>query len=219
MSLVDGAVGTTTQKINRFETREATRRGPFVRGAWVVLLALGLSIGCATSDRSAPAPVPAAPPPKPAAAPTPTPPPKPFDPRELTAEISFEEGSDRLSAEAIAELQRFATKLRPYPKRFVHVDGFSEATGVEKSDRWLSERRAKSVASYLVGQRLPISHVTLQGLGSDAPKDSAKAVDADRAVTPAEAPAVTQAASAGATVAPAAETTPPNLRVARVRVR
>jgi len=47
----------------------------------------------------------------------------------------------------------------------VHVVGYSDSSAVESADKWLSERRAKNVASYLASQGLAVGNVTLQGGG------------------------------------------------------
>jgi outer membrane protein OmpA-like peptidoglycan-associated protein len=132
---------------------------------WLVALVL-FSLSCAaTPDRGAP--------PEPAAKPAPVepvaPPPPPPDPRDFTAAVHFDVDSADLSAAGMRELTAFAAKLEPFPERRVHVVGYSEATGPEQADRWLSEQRAKSVASFLVSQGIPIDHVSLQGLGAEAP--------------------------------------------------
>jgi OOP family OmpA-OmpF porin len=130
---------------------------------WLVVVVL-FSLSCASPpDRQPPPePIPAPVVPEP-------PPPPPPDPRDFTAAVHFGAGSADLSADGIRELERFAAKLRPFPDRFVHVVGYSEATDAEKEDRWLSERRAKAVASFLVSRGIATDHVTLQGLGVEGP--------------------------------------------------
>ena len=130
---------------------------------WLVVVVL-FSLSCASPP---PEPIP---PPAPVApvAPEPPPPPPP-DPRDFTAAVHFDAGSADLSADGIQELKSFAAKLRPFPDRTVHVVGYSEATDAEKEDRWLSEQRAKAVASFLVSRGIATDHITLQGLGAEAP--------------------------------------------------
>jgi outer membrane protein OmpA-like peptidoglycan-associated protein len=122
---------------------------------------------CAASCQSAPDPEPP-PPAAPPQATAPTPPPPPPDPRDYTAVVYFDAGSAVLPDAGRRELRGFAAKLRPFPERRVHVAGYSESTDADKSVRWLSEQRAKNVASYLVSQGLPPSHVSVQGLGTAA---------------------------------------------------
>jgi OOP family OmpA-OmpF porin len=136
---------------------------------WLVAVVL-LSLSCAATPEPVPEPVPVAPV-------TPEPPPPPPDPRDFTAAVHFDVGSADLSDAGMRELTAFAEKLRPFPERHVHVVGYSEATDAERGDRWLSERRAKSVASFLVSQGIASDHVSVQGLGSDAPQPDRRLVE------------------------------------------
>ena len=138
-----------------------------VRHCLVVVMLL--SLGCAATPESAP------PPPPPPAAVTPPPPPPP-DPRTFTAAVQFEAGSAQLSDTGTRELTRFATKLRPYPERRVHVVGYSEAGQIETENPWLSEQRAKNVAAFLIFQGIASDHVTLEGLGSESPASGGRLV-------------------------------------------
>jgi OOP family OmpA-OmpF porin len=135
---------------------------------WLVA-AVMFSLSCtATPDRQPPPE--AIPELAPVAPVTPEPPPPPPpDPRDFKAAVHFGVGSADLSDAGLRELETFAAKLQPFPERRVHVVGYSEATGMEQDDRWLSERRAKSVASFLVSQGIASDHVSLQGLGAEAP--------------------------------------------------
>jgi OOP family OmpA-OmpF porin len=130
------------------------------------------TLGCAASPDRQPAPEPAPAPVVPA-----PPPPPPPNPRDFTATVHFDAASAEISAAGIRELEAFAGKLRPFPERSVHVAGYSEATDAEKADPWLSERRAKNVASFLVSQGIAIDHVTLRGLGAEPPAAGAPQSD------------------------------------------
>jgi OOP family OmpA-OmpF porin len=135
-----------------------------------LLLALLFSLGCAATPEPPPPP-----PPPPPAPPVPPPPPPP-DPRDFTAAVPFDAGSAQLTAAGIRELTSFAAKLEPYPERTVKVVGYSEATEIETADPWLSERRAKSVAAFLVFQGIASDHVSLEGLGPVAPASDGRLV-------------------------------------------
>jgi len=165
------AKGEACDKILR---RRSNARGSIMQRVhhWLVALVL-LLLGCASTPESQP-------PPKPAPAPAPVipePPPPPPDPRDFTAAVHFAVGSADLSESGIRELTAFAAKLEPFPDSSVHVVGYSEATGAEQADRWLSERRAKSVASFLVSQGIASDRISLQGLGAEAPTGSAPQPD------------------------------------------
>ena len=129
----------------------------FVRSFLVVVLLV--SLGCASS----PPPPPPAPP-----APVTPPPPPPPDPTSFKAVVPFDVGSATLDDSGIRTLDDFARKLEPFPKRHVHVVGYSEESAADGADEWMSERRAKSVASYLVALGIPIDRITLQGRGSES---------------------------------------------------
>jgi len=109
-----------------------------------------------------------APPPAP---PAPTPPVQPVapppDPTSFKAIVPFEAGSSTLDDAGIRALDDFARKLEPFPKRRIHVDGYSETTAADGANEWMSEQRAKSVASYLTALGIPIDRITLQGHGSE----------------------------------------------------
>lgn len=137
---------------------------------WLIAIAL-LSLGCASTADRQPPPEPM---PEPAlVAPEPPPP----DPREMKAEVHFAVGSADLSDAAVRELTAFAAELAPFPDHPVHVVGYSDATDVEQGDRWLSERRAKSVATFLVSQGIAADRISLQGLGAEAPMAGAPQAD------------------------------------------
>ena len=139
---------------------------------WLVVVVL-LSVSCASAPDPQPPPEPI-PEPAPVA---PEPPPPPPDPRDFTAAVHFGVGSADLSDDGIRELTAFAAELLPFPESHVHVVGYNDATDVEQGDRWLSERRAKSVASFLVSQGIATDHVSVQGLGAEAPMGGAPQPD------------------------------------------
>jgi OOP family OmpA-OmpF porin len=81
--------------------------------------------------------------------------------------VAFEPGSAVLSPAGIAEIDAFAAKLRDFPERRVHVVGHSEDHGADAGNPWLSEQRARAVASLLTAEGIAIEHVSLEGVGSD----------------------------------------------------
>ena len=129
----------------------------------VFIAALLVSFACA----SPPPPPPPAPPPAAVA-----PPPPPPDPTTFKAVVPFDAGSATLDDAGIRALDDFARKLEPFPKRHVHVVGYSEESAADGADEWMSERRAKSVASYLVALGIPSNRITLQGRGSASANNS-----------------------------------------------
>ena len=77
--------------------------------------------------------------------------------------LYFEPGSSALSASQLAALRTLAGRLEPHPSLRVHVVGYSDSTAQETGDRWLSEKRAKNIASYLASQNVAVENVTLEG--------------------------------------------------------
>jgi len=129
----------------------------FVR--FFLVAALLFSFACSSAPPPAPAP-----PPQPVA-----PPPPPPDPTSFNATVPFEAGSSTLDDAGIRALDDFARKLEPFPKRRIQVDGYSEESAADGANEWMSEQRAKSVASYLTALGIPIDRITLQGHGSEPP--------------------------------------------------
>ncbi len=86
--------------------------------------------------------------------------------------LYFEPGSSALSVSQLAALRTLAGRLEPHPSLRVHVVGYSDSTAQETSDRWLSEKRAKNIASYLASRNLAVRNITLEGAGqSGQPED------------------------------------------------
>jgi len=133
----------------------------------LLVAALLASFACA----SAPPPPPPPEPPPQAIAPPPPPPP---DPTTFKAVVPFDAGSATLGDAGIRELDAFARKLEPFPERSIHVVGYSEGSAADSADEWVSERRAKSVASYLVALGIPAERITLQGRGSASAKSTGR---------------------------------------------
>jgi outer membrane protein OmpA-like peptidoglycan-associated protein len=144
-------------------------------GLSILMLTTGMlfSLGCASSDSPPPAPKPATPA---------APPPKPTDPRDFKADVRFEPGDSTLSEAGKTDLNRFAGQLSKFPDRGVQVTGRGPAE-TKGAERWLPERRAKSVASYLVSQGIGIDRITVRqiedtpGSGVDAMEESSNDVE------------------------------------------
>lgn len=79
--------------------------------------------------------------------------------------ITFEVNSDELSREAMIELEKIITVLKDNPGLKVDLKGYADPTESDRDNR-LSERRALSVAEYLVSAGISRSEVTASGEGS-----------------------------------------------------
>ncbi len=93
--------------------------------------------------------------------------PKPFD-----LLVNFEFDSDRLTSAAKENLGQFAQALHdPQLKgqKFA-IDGFTDATGTEKYNLHLSERRAEAVASFLASRGVGRDELVAKGFGPTKPR-------------------------------------------------
>ncbi|MEM1297666.1 MAG: OmpA family protein [Pseudomonadota bacterium] len=67
----------------------------------------------------------------------------------LGADALFDTNESDLRPEAVAELEAFGTKARALGKKRIRVEGHTDSRASDAYNQALSERRAKSVATYL----------------------------------------------------------------------
>jgi outer membrane protein OmpA-like peptidoglycan-associated protein len=90
-------------------------------------------------------------------------------------QVTFESGllfdfnSDRIKPEAATNLKNLAASLSKYPNSSLLIVGHTDAVGSEEFNKGLSERRAISTASYLIGQGVASSRLRTMGLGESEP--------------------------------------------------
>ncbi len=84
-------------------------------------------------------------------------------------DVLFSSGKAELRGGTPSNLAKLAAFLNQYPDRSVTIEGHTDSVGAEEYNRDLSERRAASVKSYLVGQGVASSRVTSTGLGEGSP--------------------------------------------------
>lgn len=91
---------------------------------------------------------------------------------EFNSAILF--GFDRadLSATAQKKLDDLAVVLNKYPDTDIEIQGHTDSTGKESYNQTLSEKRAASVASYLLNKSIVSSRITTKGFGETVPKYS-----------------------------------------------
>ena len=70
---------------------------------------------------------------------------------------------------AIPELNGVAAVLKENPGLKIEIQGYTDTTGTKAYNKQLSERRAKSVKKYLVGQGVEASRISAVGLGVENP--------------------------------------------------
>jgi outer membrane protein OmpA-like peptidoglycan-associated protein len=84
-------------------------------------------------------------------------------------DLLFATGRSELTGGAAPNLNKLATFLQEYPDRTVYIEGHTDSVGSESSNYQLSQRRADSVKSYLVGQGIQASRLSTAGLGEGSP--------------------------------------------------
>lgn len=97
-------------------------------------------------------------------------------------------------------LDQVASTLRDYPNTAIDVLGFTDADGSEAYNQSLSERRAASVADYLIGQGVQAARIGTRGYGETQPiasNETAEGKQANRRVEIRIVPVVAPQANAG----------------------
>src|SRR5687767_10323405 len=90
-------------------------------------------------------------------------------------QVTFESGllfdfnSDRVKPDAQTNLKNLAASLGKYPNSSLLIVGHTDAVGSDDFNRGLSERRAISTASYLIGQGVSTTRLRTMGLGESEP--------------------------------------------------
>ncbi len=86
--------------------------------------------------------------------------------------ILFDLDSAVLRPAALPTLNEMAEVLNRYPKARVIVTGYTDSSGEEEHNLELSQRRARSVANYLISRGVDPSRITAVGLGESDPIDT-----------------------------------------------
>ena len=84
-------------------------------------------------------------------------------------DLLFETGKSELKGGAAGNLNKLAVFLNEYPDRFVLIEGHTDDVGSDESNFSLSQRRANSVQSFLVGQGIAAARLSTSGLGEGSP--------------------------------------------------
>ncbi len=104
-----------------------------------------------------------------AKAPQPTPPPEEVITLSDAGNVLFAFDSSALTQEARSQLQGLMSKLKAADVVSVKVVGHTDSKGTDAYNQKLSERRADSVAKFLISQGLPANKVTSEGDGERKP--------------------------------------------------
>lgn len=106
-------------------------------------------------------------------------------------QVTFESGllfdfdSDRIKAEAAANLRNLAASLKEYPNSSLLIVGHTDAQGSDSYNQTLSDRRARSTAVYLATQGVGADRLQTVGRGETepvAPNDSETGMQKNRRV-------------------------------------
>jgi outer membrane protein OmpA-like peptidoglycan-associated protein len=84
-------------------------------------------------------------------------------------DVLFTSGRADLKSGATGNLNKLVTFLDKYPDRSVAIQGYTDSVGTEDYNQGLSERRADSVKSYLVGQGIGSLRLSASGKGRSDP--------------------------------------------------
>jgi OOP family OmpA-OmpF porin len=106
--------------------------------------------------------------PEPMPAPAPPPPPE-FEPVVLSSDVNFAFDSAQLQPAAESRLNEVAATLRQNPQIRVNIEGHTDAVGSNEYNRGLSQRRADSVASYLMSRGIDGNRLRTMGYGEERP--------------------------------------------------
>jgi outer membrane protein OmpA-like peptidoglycan-associated protein len=83
--------------------------------------------------------------------------------------VQFSTGAATLSTAARESLARFAGIVASYPALRFNVEGHTDNTGSDETNRELSLRRAIAVRDYLIGQGVAASAIDVDGFGPSMP--------------------------------------------------
>ncbi len=84
-------------------------------------------------------------------------------------DVLFATGQSNLTGAAGPNLNKLAAFLDEYRDRTVLIEGHTDSVGSSDSNQLLSQRRAESVRTYLVGQGVAANRLTTSGLGQGSP--------------------------------------------------
>ncbi len=89
---------------------------------------------------------------------------------ELTEMVFFETGKDKIRSTSFGLLNDVAVVLQKYPEiTKIRVEGHTDSVGDDAKNLDLSQRRAQSVVTYLVGKGVALERLVAQGFGETKP--------------------------------------------------
>ncbi|MBK6428536.1 MAG: OmpA family protein [Blastocatellia bacterium] len=86
-----------------------------------------------------------------------------------TVTVTFMVNRDLLDDTAISELSALVAELRGKKGYVLDIQGYTDATGADKKNMVLSDRRARAVYQYLAENGVPLFRMNLLGFGKGQP--------------------------------------------------
>ena len=86
-----------------------------------------------------------------------------------TVSVTFMVNRDLLDDAAISELSALVAELRGKKGYVLDIQGYTDATGTDKKNMALSDRRARAVYQYLAENGVPLFRMNLLGFGEGQP--------------------------------------------------
>lgn len=87
----------------------------------------------------------------------------------MPGSITFATNEDRIDPSFHETLNNVANILRQYDQTLIEVEGHTDSTGSLQYNQQLSERRAQSVAQYIINSGVSPMRVTTRGFGPSMP--------------------------------------------------
>lgn len=87
----------------------------------------------------------------------------------MPGNITFATDSSDISSSFYTPLNNLASSFKQYDQNSIEIVGHTDSTGGYQYNMGLSQRRAQSVANYLISQGVNPSRVTTRGAGPDQP--------------------------------------------------
>ena len=83
--------------------------------------------------------------------------------------VYFDLNSSYMRSESLPELNELATFLKGHRNWKIEISAHTDATHTHKYNQWMSERRAKRVADYLIKMGVDAQHIVSHGYGETRP--------------------------------------------------
>ena len=95
----------------------------------------------------------------------------------MPGNITFATDSAQIASSFYQPLNNLANSFRQYNQTSIEVVGHTDSTGSHSYNMGLSQRRAQSVANYLMAQGVDASRLSTRGAGPDQPVASNATAD------------------------------------------